>query len=120
MATVSMDVAGLLALAGRLDRRAVTVHAAAVAIVAAGAQEVVQVARQNLANNRQTGETAGSLGYDLEDGGLTARIGPTNADAWEMEYGTSRQAPEPYLRPAADVVRPKVVAQLAALMARPL
>lgn len=53
-----------------------------------------------------TGALKNSIGTDLtgdgRSGRMTAIIGPTMNYASYVERGTSRQAPQPYMRPAAE------------------
>ncbi|RCK68270.1 HK97 gp10 family phage protein [Desertihabitans brevis] len=49
-----------------------------------------------------TGALRNSIGHDLTEDKLGAEVGPTVDYAEYVEFGTSRQAPQPYLHPAAD------------------
>ena len=44
---------------------------------------------------------------------MSAEVGPTVHYAPHVEYGTARQAPQPFMRPAADAVEPAFVEAMA-------
>lgn len=49
-------------------------------------------------------------------GELTARVGPSVDYGAPVEFGTSRQAAQPYLTPAAEAARPRFVAAMKTLL----
>ena len=57
-----------------------------------------------------SGDTQRSI--DTEDGpdGLSAEIGPDTHYAPYVEHGTSRMAPQPFVEPALDRVKPQFLA----------
>lgn len=65
-----------------------------------------------------TGAMRSSIGHDLKGDGrnaaMTADIGPTVEYAPHVEYGTVRQAPQPFMRPAADAAEAPFAAAIAA------
>ena len=102
MSEKSIDLKGrkeleeqLAALAGRAHKNAV------VAGVRAGAAVVRKAARANLINNKDTGRLSRSITTQAKayDDHVIARVGPSTDGFYGsmMEYGTSRQAPEPFL-----------------------
>lgn len=92
----------------RLSAEAVVRAKVAVAKAAfdieAHAKTVVPVDTGNLKNSIQT---------QIEADGLTATVGPRAVEyALYVEYGTSRMGAQPYMRPAAEVVRPAFIAAM--------
>lgn len=49
---------------------------------------------------KPTGTTKKSINLSIEDGGLTAKTGPTTEYAPYVEKGTRRMAAQPFVRPA--------------------
>lgn len=64
------------------------------------AHDVEATGKQNAAVD--TGAMRNSIGIDFNLPNLTAVIGPTVDYAPHVEYGTSRQAPQPFMGPALD------------------
>lgn len=58
----------------------------------------------------RTGNLMRSIHTEIGDGGLSAEIGTDVEYAPFVEYGTSRMAPQPYMRPAFDRHAPEYVA----------
>lgn len=62
---------------------------------------------------RRTGELAGGMTMEIEAtrGGVTAHVGPGKEQFWGLfqEFGTVRQAAQPFLRPAIDEDGPEAV-----------
>ncbi len=110
---LDIDVTELRAYAARLDLAAATVEARVVAVIAKGAHDMVAEAQRRVPVD--TGATKNSIGVDFADGGLTATVGPTTHYAAYLEYGTSRMAPRPYMRPAYGLVEPRVRVALLAV-----
>lgn len=63
----------------------------------------------------KTGNLLGSISTDVSDlaGVVEAVVGPTAEYGAFVEFGTSRQSPQPYLGPAADNRLPGLEAALA-------
>lgn len=59
-----------------------------------------------------TGALKNSIGMDVEElagGGLSVEVGPTLDYAIYVERGTARQAPQPFMGPAADRRFPQLI-----------
>jgi HK97 gp10 family phage protein len=81
-----------------------TLRERASAVVRQAALEVMDGAKRLCPVD--TGTLRGSINVSVEEGGLAATVGTNVAYAPYVEYGTRRMAAKPYLRPAADEVRP--------------
>lgn len=57
--------------------------------------------------NNDLGTLAGNIEYQMT-GPLSAQASSNASTAQHLEYGTSRMAARPYMRPAAEVVRPVI------------
>ena len=75
------------------------------AVVAKSAQTVEGKAK--LRAPVRTGNLRNSISTTIIDDGLTAEVGPTASYAPYVEFGTARQAPQPFLIPAAEEVTPE-------------
>lgn len=53
-----------------------------------------------------TGALKNSISTEFEDGGLTGIIAPHMEYATFVEFGTRRMSAQPYMTPAAEVVKP--------------
>lgn len=73
-------------------------HDRAAQIVAKSAADISGSAAQYAPY--RTGNLSNSVGYDLY--GLEAEIGPTASYGIYLEFGTSRMAPRPYMKPALE------------------
>lgn len=73
-------------------------HDRAAQVVAKTAADISGSAARNAPY--RTGNLSNSIGYDLY--GLEAEIGPTASYGIFLEYGTSRMAPRPYMKPALE------------------
>lgn len=49
-----------------------------------------------------TGETKGSIGLNIIEGGFTAEVGPTTEYSEYLEYGTRFMTAQPFVAPALD------------------
>jgi HK97 gp10 family phage protein len=65
-----------------------------------------------------TGTLRRSIHTVISLGGLRAVVGPSVGYGADVELGTRHMAARPYLRPAYELVVPKVVDQLKALLRR--
>ncbi len=54
-----------------------------------------------------TGALKNSITLQLEDGGMTARVGPHMYYEAYVEYGTRFMRAEPYVRPAFNIIKPQ-------------
>jgi HK97 gp10 family phage protein len=81
--------------------RAVQAVAKAALDIEGQAKAVVPVDTGNLKNSIQT---------EPGDSDLTKYVGPHTEYAVHVEYGTSRMRAQPYMRPAAERVRPGFIA----------
>jgi HK97 gp10 family phage protein len=54
-----------------------------------------------------TGNLINSIRHEAEDGGFTQVISANAEYAQHLEYGTRKMAPRPYMRPAAEKIRPR-------------
>ena len=59
-----------------------------------------------------TGDTAGSIGLTITNGGMTAEVKASTNYAPYVEYGTRFMSPEPIVQPSLDVVGPKFISDL--------
>ena len=73
-------------------------------VVAKSAFDLERLAKQ--AAPVRTGNLRSSISTDVR--GLEAEVGPTANYGVFVELGTSRQAPQPYLMPAADKVEDRM------------
>lgn len=115
MATISIDgfddVTRLARDLSTTSRAALPLARAAVtktaADITADAQAVAPV---------DTGDLRRSIGYTVTatDGAVTADVGPTVDYGAYVEFGTSRQSPQPYLTPAFERRTPALDAALTA------
>lgn len=67
-----------------------------------------------------TGMLRNSIGHTLTEDKLGAEVGPTVEYARMVEDGTSRQAPQPYMMPAADKHLPKFEKALEVILGKVL
>lgn len=59
-----------------------------------------------------TGALKSSISTEFEDNGLTGIIAPHVEYAAFVEFGTRRMSAQPYMTPAAEVVKPAFVAAM--------
>ncbi len=64
----------------------------------------------------QTGTTKRSIKLTFEDGGFTARVGPTTDYSWYLEKGTRFMAAQPFVGPAFYPQRTKFINDMKRLM----
>lgn len=76
-------------------------------IIEDGAVLIENTARQYVPV--KTGATRDSIGTDMESE-LSAAIGPTTPYAPELEYGTGKMAPRPFMGRSLDQHTPQIVA----------
>lgn len=55
----------------------------------------------------QTGTTKRSIGLELQDGNMTASVGPETEYSPYLEYGTRFMTAQPFVRPAFDEQKEK-------------
>jgi HK97 gp10 family phage protein len=105
------------AIAVELGRAELRIGAGAAAVVRKSAFDVERLGKQNAPVD--TGHLRNTISTDFtgdgRGGSLVAEIGPTADYGLYVEAGTSRQAPQPYMGPAADVVEPQFNAAMASL-----
>ena len=58
--------------------------------------------KAEFAKGYQTGRTKGSIGLNIEDGGLAAAVEPTTEYAPCLEFGTRFMEAQPFVGPALD------------------
>jgi HK97 gp10 family phage protein len=63
-----------------------------------------------------TGATKRSIHLTMEDGGLTAKSGPTTEYAPYLEWGTRFMQAQPFVGPAFNVVKGQFISDLKRLM----
>jgi len=90
------EVNALIVDMARAERRA---RPAVATVIAKGAHDIERDAK--VFAPVDTGNLRNSIGIDFI-GDLTAVIGPTAHYGHYVESGTSRMAPQPYMRPAAE------------------
>lgn len=61
-----------------------------------------------------TGRLRASITYEIDENGLIARVGTNVEYAIYVEMGTWKMVAQPYLRPALEKLRPKIMAILKA------
>lgn len=66
----------------------------------------------------RTGTLRRSIHTVLSDGGLTARVGPSVAYGFFVEFGTRFMSARPYMRPAAALVFPRCLDRVRAILRR--
>lgn len=102
------------AVEGEIMRAAGNVGAKGAAVVRRTAHDIE--ARMKRTAPVDTGAMKNSVGVDFEGDGrfasFAAEIGPTVDYAPHVEFGTTRQAPQPFAFPAADAVEPSFIAAL--------
>ncbi len=107
--TITYD--GLGALLQLIPERVKQIVAKAADDVEANAKAVVPVDTGNLKSSIQT---------TFEDAGAVAYVGPRSVDyAIHVEYGTVKMRAQPYMRPAAERVRPAFVAAMKQVANKP-
>jgi hypothetical protein len=108
------SVEGLASLRGGLARIAERAPLAD-ALVAAG-EEIRSAARANLRDGQppenRGGELADSLNVAAADDGLSVTIGTTFAQGWHVEFGSLARPATPWLEPALEAARPRILARL--------
>jgi hypothetical protein len=108
------SVEGLASLRGGLARIAERAPLAD-ALVVAG-EEIRAAARANLQDGRppenRGGELADSLRVTAADDGLSITIGTMLAQGWHAEFGSLARPATPWLEPALETARPKILASL--------
>lgn len=109
---MEIDVTELIEFAGELATQSGTLGARASAAVRKTAYDIEADAKALAPVD--TGALKNSISTDLEGDGrnasMTAEIGPTVDYAIFQEYGTSRTAPQPFMRPAFDRRAPGLAA----------
>jgi hypothetical protein len=127
MTTVTIDIKGLDAVLGKLDRLTPEVQAAAKQGLFAVAQIAANDAKLRVARGPKTGriykrgkiahqasapgeapatdlgKLLGSIRGELANEPLTANLVASVDYAIHLEFGTSKMAPRPFMRPAADL-----------------
>jgi HK97 gp10 family phage protein len=66
----------------------------------------------------RTGTLQRSIHTVLSNNGLTATVGPSVIYGIFVEFGTRRQGARPYMRPAAELVYPKAISEVDAVLRR--
>ena len=85
-------------------------------------RQVIQIAARNVeaeAKRRvpvDTGATRNSIAVTTESDGLGASIGPSTEYSAYLEFGTSRMAARPYMRPALEKERGPFIAAVTATL----
>lgn len=115
---VRVDASEVHRLAADLTALGPEVAAKARPVVLKGAVNVQRDARDLASGHRGLGAYPRSITFDLDDGGLSAEIGPDKELPQGplgniVEYGTSKNAPMPHLGPALDNEAPKFEEALA-------
>lgn len=104
---ITWDTSGLNELVADLGRGELRTVPLAAAVVAKGALNVKNEARQMASGLRHAPAYPASITYDIAGNGLSAEIGPDKdkrqgALGNILEYGTSKNAPHAHLGPALD------------------
>lgn len=95
---MEIDASELTAVGQDISSLGQKAHDRAAQIVAKTAADISGSAAMNAPY--RTGNLSNSIGYDLYS--LEAEIGPTASYGQFLEYGTSRMAPQPYMKPALE------------------
>lgn len=98
-------------LAASLERASGAVGAKAAAVVRNTAYDIERDAKQlcPVRSGRLRDSISTSIEGDGRFASIQAEIGPTVPYALEVEYGTSEQPPEPFMRPALSQNEPSFV-----------
>lgn len=117
--SVAIDTREIDTLAGYLEHAGRASDVVLAKVVKRGAVNVKKDARTAAGGHRRAPGLAYSIGFDIEDGGMRAVIGPdkgvgSGALGTFYEYGSATAAPQPFLAPALDAEEPRFVAQIAA------
>lgn len=99
---MTADARQLASLATDLTKAAKNVQPVASAAVRKTAADIIRDAQ--IATPVRTGNLRSSITADIADypAVVSAEVGPTASYGAYVEFGTSKQAPQPYLGPAAD------------------
>ncbi|MCT1689868.1 HK97 gp10 family phage protein [Brevibacterium sp. p3-SID960] len=99
---MTADTRQLTSLATDLTKAAKNVQPVASAAVRKTAADIIRDAQ--IAAPVRTGNLRNSITADITDypAVVSAEVGPTAEYGAYVEFGTSKQAPQPYLGPAAD------------------
>ncbi len=108
------SVEGLASLRGGLAR--IAERAPLADALAAAAEEIRSAARANLQDGQppenRRGELADSLRVTAADDGLSVTVGTTLAQGWHVEFGSLARPATPWLEPALEAARPRILASL--------
>ena len=107
---VSWDASELNSRAADLGKAGYGATRKAQTVVAKSAADVERISKSFAPVD--TGALKNSIGFDIGDGGLEARIGPTVHYGGYVEFGTRRMSPQPYMGPALDIVGPSFAAAM--------
>lgn len=123
--SISIDVSEVEDLARDLAVAARAPDADVKAAVKRGAVNVKKDARALASGIGHAPAYPYSIGFDLEDNGFAARIGPDKdrrqgALGNILEFGTSKNGPIPHLNPAMDAEEPRFVRALQAAAVKAL
>ncbi|MFV2094826.1 hypothetical protein ACFHW1_04955 [Micromonospora sp. LOL_014] len=125
MSTMSVDHRDVDRWVLRLDEAVSAAPEEATKVVAKGALNIKNGARQRRAGSRWAPAYPASIGYDMMQGlrGPVAEIGPDKLKRQGalgniLEFGTIHNAPEPHIRPAVDEEIPRYERAMTDLAAR--
>lgn len=104
-------IVGLDRLRRKLARLPASVRKETVAALIQGAQQIAESARSRVATDR--GELADSIAVGASDDGLSVTVEASAEHAKFVEFGTRHTPARPFLLPAFEEARPKVVAAVA-------
>jgi HK97 gp10 family phage protein len=107
---MSADFSEVETLARRFDAAPARVDRTVRTVIADAAENVASTARSLAPSD--TGATRASISVEMAADGMDASIGPTTYYARFIEYGTVHMAPQPFMGPALDAVRPRLVEML--------
>lgn len=105
-------IEGIPALESALRRKVAELHEAA----AEGVREEVDAIKSDAQSRApvDTGELRGSI--EPESEGLTGTVTTTSRHAGFMEFGTSKDEAQPFMKPAAEKARKRFPARAAAII----
>jgi HK97 gp10 family phage protein len=111
MAKPKIKVEGVAKAIAKADAMTLATKARVRAHIMATAEAVKNSARARA--RKRSGKMANSIQVRITNGGLGAEVGPTKPDGWYAhfhEFGTVKMSAHPFMTPAWEENRPKLMA----------